>query len=134
MSEDELSDFNDSLERCRRDPRFMDHFYNLFMASSAEVASKFAATDFRRQKRVLIASLYCLMLAAEGHPEGKAHLSRIATLHDRGHRDIRPEYYDTWLACLLQAVRDCDPRVSPTVEHAWRTMLAPGIAVMKGAY
>jgi hemoglobin-like flavoprotein len=134
VSDDELMRFNDSLERCRRSPHFIDHFYDLLMASSAEVAAKFSATDFRRQRRVLVASLYCLMLAAEGQPEGAAHLQRLATVHDRRHRDIRPDLYDQWLDCLLQAVRDCDPKATPTVEDAWRSMLSPGIAIMKAAY
>jgi hemoglobin-like flavoprotein len=74
------------------------------------------------------------MLAAEGQPEGEAHLRRLAVVHDRRHRDIRPELYDQWLTCLLQAVRECDPRYGPQVEQAWRAMLAPGISVMKAAY
>ncbi len=57
MNEGELRHFNDSLERCRRDLAFIDHFYNLLMTSSEEVAAKFNATDFRRQKRVLMASM-----------------------------------------------------------------------------
>ncbi len=134
MTEDALMHFNDSLERCRDNPGFVEHFYDLLMASSEEVASKFSATDFRRQKRVLMASLYCLMLATEGHPEGEAHLRRIAEVHDRHHRDIRPGLYDRWLECLVQAVRDCDSRVTPEVEQAWRSVLLPGIEVMKAAY
>jgi hemoglobin-like flavoprotein len=126
--------FNDSLERCRNHPGFVEHFYHLLMTSSEEVAAKFSGTDFRRQRRVLIASLYCLMLAAEGHPEGEAHVHRIAEIHDRHHRDIRPELYDQWLVCLLQAVRECDTEFAPAVEHAWRSILSPGIAIMKAAY
>jgi hemoglobin-like flavoprotein len=134
MTEEDLSRFNDSVERCRRDPTFIDHFYELLMRSSPEVAAKFSGTDFRRQRRVLIASLYCLMLAGEGEPEGEAHLRRMAAIHDRDHRDIRPDLYDRWLDCLLQAVRDCDAEATPEVEEAWRDVLAPGIAVMKAAY
>jgi hemoglobin-like flavoprotein len=126
--------FNDSLERCQHSPDFVGHFYSLLMGSSEEVAAKFNATDFRRQKRVLMVSLYCLMLAAEGQPEGVAHLRRIAAVHDRGHRDIRPELYDLWLECLLRAVRDCDAKATPEVEQAWRAMLSPGIAVIRAAY
>jgi hemoglobin-like flavoprotein len=134
MSEDDLMRFNDSLERCRRSPDFIGHFYSLLIGSSEEVAAKFNGTDFRRQKRVLMVSLYCLMAAAEGQPEGVAHLRRIATVHDQQHRDIRPELYDQWLECLLQAVRDYDPQCTPEVEQAWRAMLSPGIVVMKAAY
>lgn len=134
MNEDIVALFHESLERCRRDAGFLDHFYDLFVGSSPEIAAKFQGTDFRRQKRVLIASLYALTLAAEGHPEGGVHLRRIATLHDRQHRDVRPESYDRWLDCLMQAVSDCDPEFSPDVDYAWRGILLPGIAVMKAAY
>jgi hemoglobin-like flavoprotein len=134
MSEDALSAFHDSLERCRRRSDFVDHFYTLLMGASEEVAAKFARTNLRRQKRVLMASLYCLMLAAEGQPEGGAHLRRLATVHDRHHQDIRPGLYDQWLTCLLQAVGDCDPQYGPQVEQAWRAMLSPGIVLMKAAH
>jgi hemoglobin-like flavoprotein len=134
MTEETLALFHDSLDRCRRDAGFIDHFYNLFIGSGPDVAAKFADTDFRRQKRVLMASLYALMLAAEGHPEGGVHLRRIATLHDREHHDVRPELYDRWLDALIQAVGDCDPRFSCETEQAWRAIVLPGIGVMKAAY
>jgi len=133
-SAEELNGFHASLERCRRAGGFIDHFYDLFVGSSPEVAAKFRDTDFHRQKRMLTASLYMLTIAAEGHPEGRVHLDRLAVLHDRRHHDIRPELYFRWLDCLLHAVRDCDPDCTPEVEAAWRAMLAPGIAIMTAAY
>ena len=33
--------FNDSLERCTQNPDFLRHFYDLFLATSPEVAEKF---------------------------------------------------------------------------------------------
>ena len=134
MSEDDLALFHDSLDRCHQANGFIDHFYELLIGSSKEIAAKFAGTDFRRQKRVLTASLYMLMVAAEGHAEGNAHLRRLAVLHDRQHLDVRPELYDQWLASLLQAVRDCDPAWTGDVERVWTGMLGPGIDVLRGGY
>jgi hypothetical protein len=134
MGEDELALFHDSLERCRQGGGFLDRFYDLFVQSSEEVAAKFRETDFRRQKRVLMASLYSMMLSGEGHPEGLAHLRRIAILHDREHHAIRPELYDLWLDSLIRAVGECDPEFAPEIERVWRKLLLPGLSLMKAAY
>ena len=87
-SGDELNErdaelFNDSLERCTSGRRFLDRFYELFVASSAEVAAKFANTDFRVQKAALKVSLYMIMASIERKPEGTVHLERIAARHSR---------------------------------------------------
>ena len=78
MNEGDIALFNDSLERCTARHDFLDRFYQTFVASSKEVAEKFKHTDFERQKMVLKASLYTMMLAAMGKPEAEAHLERIA--------------------------------------------------------
>lgn len=134
MTDEEVALFHDSLDRCRHRGGFLDHFYDVFIGSSAEVAAKFRETDFRHQKRMLMASLHLTMLAGDGVPEAQAHLRRIATLHDREHRAIRPELYDVWLDCLVRTVADCDPQFTPETERIWRLMLLPAIEVMKAAY
>ena len=63
MRETDIELFNDSLDRCSGRPGFLDRFYELFLASSDEVAEKFERTDFRKQTRVLKASLYIMMMA-----------------------------------------------------------------------
>jgi len=62
MNEREIELFNDSLERCTRASGFLDRFYELFLASSEEVAKKFKHTDFRKQKRALKPEFYELWL------------------------------------------------------------------------
>jgi hypothetical protein len=42
LNERDIELFNDSLERCTSGRRFLDRFYELFVASSTEVAAKFA--------------------------------------------------------------------------------------------
>ncbi|HEV8268215.1 MAG TPA: globin domain-containing protein [Thermoanaerobaculia bacterium] len=131
MTEDDIALFNDSLERCTADPRFLPRFYDIFMASSEEVRQKFEKTDFKRQHRMLKASLFLLVVAAEGRPEGKAHLDEMAVRHGPGQLGIRPEMYDLWYGALLRAVREIDASFSPKTEQAWDRVLHLGIDYLK---
>jgi hypothetical protein len=40
LPEDDIRLFNDSLDRCVADPRFMDLFYDRFIGGSPEVSAK----------------------------------------------------------------------------------------------
>lgn len=126
--------YNDSLERCSEDPAFLRRFYQLFAASSPEVAEKFARTNFRRLVDLLKASLYMMMLVSWESPEENPHLVRIADVHSRKGWDIRPRLYDLWLECLVVAAKEFDPEFDERIERAWRQLLAPGIAFMKSRY
>jgi hemoglobin-like flavoprotein len=126
--------FNDSLERCTASPEFLDRFYDLFLASSREVAEKFRHADFPKQKRMLQASLYMMILATDGKAEIHRDLQRIAKRHSRTDLDIRPELYTLWLECLIQAVRECDPQFTPETEAAWRRIMEQGIKFMQSYY
>ena len=125
-----------SLNRCLATPDFLHRFYDRFTETSEEVRNKFRKTEFPRQTRVLADSLYALAVAAQGTSEGMGwhELDRLAELHDRRHLDIRPELYDTWLECLISAVREFDPEMSSDVESAWRRTLAIGIERMRSRY
>lgn len=135
LGERELMLFNDSLERCGLRPGFIERFYEIFVGSSAEVAAKFRNTDMRQQVALLRVSLYGMMHASWGKPEGHAHLERIAMMHSRtGRAPIPPALYDLWLDCLLKAVREYDPWLDDATERAWRELLAPGIEFFKSRY
>jgi hemoglobin-like flavoprotein len=134
LNERDIELFNDSLERCTSGRRFLDRFYELFAGSSAEVAAKFANTDFRVQKAALKVSLYMIMASIERKPEGTVHLERIAARHSRGGLDIGPHLYDLWLDCLIQAVRECDPLFGEETEQAWRRVMQVGIEFLKSRY
>lgn len=126
--------FNDSYERCLSKPGFLDRFYELFLASSEEVAEKFAHTDFQQQKRSLQLSLYLMMSVPTALPESLAHLERIAERHSRRQLDIKPDLYLSWLKCLLQAVREYDHLYDEKIEEAWRRVLTVGIDFMTARY
>lgn len=126
--------FNSSYERCQSRPGFLERFYEIFLGSSPEVAEKFQHTDFSRQREVLKASLYMLMLASLGTPEALQHLERMAQLHSRKQLNIRPELYDLWLSCMLKAVAEFDRLFDEQTDGAWRRVLQHGIDYIKARY
>lgn len=130
MTEADLEHFNDSLNRCTSTPRFLERFYELFLASSEAIREKFKNTNFKKQRRMLQASFYMLMLAADGKPETHGHLERLAEIHGSAGHGIPPQMYQTWLDCLIQAVQENDPNFTPETERIWRQMMAKGIEFM----
>ena len=134
MTPHEIELFNDSLQRCTSRPGFLERFYEIFAASSAEVAEKFPRTNFQKQAILLKASLYLMLLAAWKKPEGHAHLERIAQLHSRKGLDIPPELYDLWLDCLLRTVQEYDRCFNARTKRAWYNMMQSGITFMKSRY
>jgi len=134
MTSSEIDIFNDSLSRCVADPRFMERFYDLFLASSAEVREKFKNTDLHKQRRVLKASLYMVMLAIDGNGGGLAHLDRIARRHGEGELRIGPHLYDLWLEALIRSTRETDPRFDGEIERVWRQTMGFGIDYIKRRY
>lgn len=125
-----------SLKRCLSAPDFLLEFYGLFMDSSDEVREKFKSTDFEQQTKVLADSLWVLANAAQGQRGSPAQgdLPRLAERHSRRGLDIRPEMYDTWLSCLIEAARRHDRDFSADTEKAWRETLTVGIDVMRSRY
>lgn len=129
LPEDDIRLFNDSLDRCVADPRFMDLFYDNFIGGSPEVAAKFAGTDMEKQKRLLKASLYTAMLAADGNEPALAHLEHLG----RHHRALRigAGLYDYWRDCLLATVEECGGLIDVRAAGVWRRVLAVAIGLMK---
>lgn len=135
MDDVQIQRARDSLSRCIVDPAFLDRFYEKFMASSKEIEAKFAQTDFDRQKKVLQDSLF-VMLVSAGAKGGLARkeLSKLAERHSRENLDIKPEWYESWLDSLVEAVAETDPSYSEEIGEAWRSSLRPGIAYLTSRY
>ena len=131
LSEDQIERFNDSLDRCVANPRFLEIFYNRFTQGSPRVAKLFAGTDMRRQKRALKASLYTAMLAADGNRPAVDHLTALGERHhDLG---VEAELYDYWLETLLSAVAECGGIEDEQTEAVWRQVLSGAIHLMKSS-
>lgn len=127
MNERDMERLLDSYERCQKDPTFLDAFYDHFMASSPEIAVRFRNTDFKRQKKVLRASLFDMIHAVGRSESDFAVLEPVARLHDRHHLDVPAPMYDLWLESLVYAIRRSDDRCDPETEAVWREALREGI-------
>ncbi len=122
--------FNDSLARCLRDESFLDKFYADFMAASPEIRDKFKDTDFVRQKRMLEKSLWAIMAASEANFESDEFLRGLADYHKK--LAVKPEHFDIWQRCLINAASQCDPEFNAEIADAWRAVLRRGVELMKG--
>jgi hemoglobin-like flavoprotein len=125
--------FLESLARCGNGA-FVDRFYERFLASSPEVRAKFAATDFSRQRQMLLRSLELIAAAADGDPEGIEELNARAETHSRSGLDIAPHLYDLWLESAISSARKADPLWAPDVETAWRSILGAAIRHLSSQY
>ena len=135
MDETVIATFDQSLRRCDNDPRFLDIFYERFLDSSPKVKEKFANTDFAKQKRLLRASFYLILLASEDPDKGpERYLGYLADRHSASDLNIGSELYDLWLDSLLATVEECDPDYGPAVEQAWEQMMEIGIDYMLQHY
>jgi hemoglobin-like flavoprotein len=114
-------------------PQFIGRFYERFLASSADVAARFAGTDMSRQKTMLHDSLQSLIDFNQRRTLSPA-MSRLARVHSRAGQDIPPRLYEDWMASLLATVAEFDPQYSDAVELAWRLTLAPGIVYLAFGY
>ncbi len=131
MDEKTLELFNDSFEKCLAKEGFLPRFYELFLASSAEIREKFINTDIQRQCRILKKSLYVLTMASVGTEEAHNELIRLGNSHGVQGMNI-PEYmYDLWLDCLMQTVREFQNDWTSETETSWREMLNPHIELLK---
>ena len=112
---------------------FFEAFSARFLSSSAEIAERFANTDMQHQKKMLRKSFYSLF-AFYASGQGEDYIRRIAESHNRAHLDIRPEFYDIWLECLIATVDEYDEEFCEDTELAWRLVMTPGITYMKFKY
>lgn len=126
--------FHQSFTRCQKQEGFFKRFYEIYVESSDEVKEKFKNTDMERQVKMLTNSFYTAKLATNGGAAIKNNLQKLAAVHGKKGRDIRPGLYDLWLDCLMQAVNEFDAEFSSDVDAAWRSMLLPGIGYMQAHY
>ena len=131
---DHVQIFHDSLHRCLAAETFLDVFYERFMGSSKDVAAKFAATDFARQKKALAMSLRMMVMAGQDNAAAEPYLSFLAERHSRQYLDIRPAMYGLWLESLLATIREVDEQYDESVEAAWRAVMEPGMQYMIERY
>lgn len=121
-----------SYGRCCQADGFFRDFYAFFMSKSDDVRAMFNDTDMAEQRRLLRSGLTWLIMYARGGSDFK--LRQLGETHSRKGYGIRPEWYDLWVEALLEAVREHDPELTPSLEAQWRKTLQPGVDMIRGAY
>lgn len=123
-----------SFERCDASGSFADQFYDVFLASSPEIAPLFAKTDFTKQRKLLRATVYIMVSRDLEDADARQTLERIGSSHSQSGLNIRPELYELWLDSLCETVKRMDPEWTPEVEREWRDRMRPAIELMTSLY
>jgi hypothetical protein len=134
LSHDDLEAIKASLRRCLANPDFLDRFYKNFMGMSVHIADQFKNTNFGFQKIMLKSSLHIMVMMAAGGMQNSDAMDKLATLHNREHRNIKPEWYLDWLDALIKTIREFDPQYNLALEQLWRAAMQPGIVYMQAKY
>ena len=125
---DQPNEVTASFYRCRGDDRFLDTFYNLFLSKSAEIAQKFAQTDFNMQKLILRQSLLEMIGFDRGMSGTREEIQRLGRRHSE--LGIAPDMYSMWLDALCDAIEKHDPEYTPELNQVWRKAMRKSINEM----
>jgi hypothetical protein len=93
----------------RSSGEFFVAFYDLLTATSDEATSKFRNTDMAEQVRTLQSSVTVLLNFFVSSRQDE-YLGKLAERHSKRGVDIPPELYSVWLDCLIETVRQFDPK------------------------
>lgn len=120
------SEVENSYGRCNANPKFLDRFYEIFLSSHPSIGALFAHTDFTRQKALLRSGIAMVVMHSHGDIFGTRALDKIGESHSKTNLNINPCFYPLWIDSLIQAIRECDPELTPKLEAEWRLVLENG--------
>ncbi|CAM3489641.1 globin [Parendozoicomonas haliclonae] len=121
-----------SYGRCCKSPRFLEDFYENFMASSDAIKERFKDTDMSSQYHLLRSGLLWMILRARGMSDTK--LKDLGESHNRNGYNIPPQWYDLWLEALLKTVAAHDEEYTSALAGQWRSVMLPGIEMIRSRY
>jgi len=121
---DQYEDLHQSYGRCLRDKRFIERFYEVFMASHPAIAPMFANTDFSKQRMALRRGISVAILHAAGSGMSRGATETMADVHSQAGRvPVDPALYPYWIDSLLQVVEATDDEATPALLARWRTAM-----------
>lgn len=134
MDREVIRTARESYDRVCRMPEFFTAFYRNFFHACPEAEALFAKTDFERQDKLLRHAVGLLLSFPNEPLTEPTILSRLAERHGPRDLNIRPELYGPFIDALVATVRQHDPQFTASLERAWRSALAPGVAYMQSRY
>lgn len=122
---DSYDDLQQSYGRCLREKRFIERFYEIFLASHPDIPPLFAKTDFGKQRMALRRGISAAIAHAGGSSISSRTIDQMADAHSRhGHAPVTPALYPYWIDSLVQAVGETDPEASPHLLERWRQAMS----------
>ena len=109
-------------------------FYDKLFARNSAIKTKFASTNFEKQRELLWQGVWSLLLFASGDSAGEIAIDWLGIRHSRKDLNIAPELYQDWADSIIDIVADSDPECSERVLEAWRRSIQPGIEFMRSKY
>ncbi len=124
----------ESFKRCGESEGFYDTFYDVFLGKSPEIPALFAKTDFKKQKRLLRATISIMAQQQMDDAATQRALKKIGEMHNRNALNIRPELYKLWLESLCETVKIHDPQWTKEIEFRWHQKMQEGIEFIISMY
>lgn len=114
--------------------RFLEAFYNEFLATDPRIAPFFQGTDMAKQQLLLKKSLLYVINCPTGDPAAQRKVGVLAETHSRSGLNIPPELYRFWQDSLLKALEKHDPEWNSSLAAKWQTQIQPAIEQMISRY
>ena len=123
---DQFEDLQQSYGRCLRDKRFVERFYEAFLASSPAIAPLFANTDFGKQRMALRRGISVAISHAAGSALSRRATAEMAQVHSaKGRCPVDPALYPYWVDSMLKVIEETDQEANEALMQRWR--LAMGV-------
>ena len=118
---DQYEDLQQSYGRCLRDKRFIERFYEVFMASHPAITPMFADTDFSKQRMALRRGISVAISHAAASPLSKRATAEMAQVHSgSGRCPVDPALYPYWIDSMLKVIKETDEEANEALMQRWR--------------
>ena len=123
--------FNDSYERCRKNPKFLHLFYDIFSGKDEKYSRMLDSIEsIDNQIRMLDASIILIFMASTSK-QAKISVKQLGKRHGPNGVCVTVTDYDVWFKSLLQTVELCDSEYSDLTEYIWTERFELGLNIMK---
>lgn len=125
--------FNDSYARITdsdNGERFFNHFYQLFVHSTAEIEATFLEQDEARIRKIVYKTFFYMLSVSSTHNVSN-YLINISRTQDAEGIKLPPAFYAHWRRAILETVRRLDPDCDEEIITAWAMVIAPGLEYVR---
>lgn len=123
-----------SFNRADATGEFSNIFYDIFLNKSVEIKNVFKDTNFKKQKKLLRATVKILVDHEYEKTRTKKIINDISHTHNQHGHNIAPHYYDLWLDSLCETIEKLDPEYSKRLEIFWRKHMQKFIDLIVTGY